>query len=798
MSSWLNRDKIYKVNKFRQPPIIDNVFKSTDKVISKYHEPLNRQLETADIIRIKNNTIQFPNISPLTVYIISNIKGGGTYKYVNDIISNFNTRYINFVEIDNISDFENKMNTKNSIIFIQNLISTKIEPDLIVSKMKELNSKVILLLHDCSVLTESLKGVHNAYLNNVEFNSSNQNLLYISEVIAPSKFIINEIKKVYHVPNYKIVEHIDILSTISDTPTIPNISNNTINVCIPTNLSEYKGVNYYEHICKNIHTYTYNNITYSVNYLLFINKGDEYYEQFKNNKNIIILNVYKEDELYEILKKYNIHLLLLLNKWGETYSYCLSKCLNSGLPIVYSNIGAYIERIPKQSYFFPVEPDSSTNQIDIESIIPILFKSFYYIIANNGNTDITKEIYDFIPKYYYDLFNEHILQYINDIYLKNKENYNNIFKIVQPYAIYFPQFHEIKENNINFYKGFSDMINLKNIKKNNNNLHTPLNGLLGYYNLKYNKYIIDTEISLAKAYGFKGFGLYYYWFFTNNITNEHKIFSDIIDYFFNNELEDFDVFFMYCNEAWTNNPVFTIKNNTNRICNDYSEINISKFCNDLLPYFKHKNYRKIDNKPVFTLHQPWEMNDEQINYMFKYLDIKCIESGFDGIYFLVNAIDSREYKNDKYYCHPAYKNTKNSFMYFDNHPIINYESCVNSFINTNQNEKESLIRSCFTNFNNSVRLYHNIRYNTLYTSTINNSEELFRKFMNIQLSHYIKNSLKSQILNDTQHQNTSDISKIMLFNAWNEWGEQMTIAPSNELGFSYLHIIQDELLKILH
>ena len=31
----------------------------------------------------------------------------------------------------------------------------------------------------------------------------------------------------------------------------------------------------------------------------------------------------------------------------------------------------------------------------------------------------------------------------------------------------------------------------------------------------------------------------------------------------------------------------------------------------------------------------------------------------------------------------------------------------------------------------------------------------------------------------------------MLINAWNEWGEKMTIEPSNEYGFYYLNLIKN-------
>jgi hypothetical protein len=45
-------------------------------------------------------------------------------------------------------------------------------------------------------------------------------------------------------------------------------------------------------------------------------------------------------------------------------------------------------------------------------------------------------------------------------YNRNKEKYEIIHQKIMPYAIYFPQFHEIEENNVNFYKGFTDMVNL--------------------------------------------------------------------------------------------------------------------------------------------------------------------------------------------------------------------------------------------------------------------------------------------------------------------------------------------------
>ena len=38
--------------------------------------------------------------------------------------------------------------------------------------------------------------------------------------------------------------------------------------------------------------------------------------------------------------------------------------------------------------------------------------------------------------------------------------WNTIHARVKPFCIYFPQFHQIRENDVNFYTGMTDMTNL--------------------------------------------------------------------------------------------------------------------------------------------------------------------------------------------------------------------------------------------------------------------------------------------------------------------------------------------------
>ena len=53
------------------------------------------------------------------------------------------------------------------------------------------------------------------------------------------------------------------------------------------------------------------------------------------------------DSFIKHIKTHNIHGLLHLNKWGETWCYGLTKSLLSELPIFYNNIGSFKTRISK-------------------------------------------------------------------------------------------------------------------------------------------------------------------------------------------------------------------------------------------------------------------------------------------------------------------------------------------------------------------------------------------------------------------------------------------------------------------
>ena len=108
--------------------------------------------------------------------------------------------------------------------------------------------------------------------------------------------------------------------------------------------------------------------------LFSINKIDEIDVKFNiysdcnvfNNINVNICGKYLENDIFDKLINDKIHLLLFINEFPETYSYAFTKGIKSGLPILYTNIGAIEERVNKSfsnnKFYVPTDNKNITNK----------------------------------------------------------------------------------------------------------------------------------------------------------------------------------------------------------------------------------------------------------------------------------------------------------------------------------------------------------------------------------------------------------------------------------------------------
>lgn len=136
---------------------------------------------------------------------------------------------------------------------------------------------------------------------------------------------------------------------------------------------------------------------------------------------------------------------------------------------------------------------------------------------------------------------------------------------------------------------------------------------------------LSNKTDLSETCGAKSFSLFYY--YSEKINKNKKIMDGIKENFFSNECSKFNIYF-----TWHNKDISTK--------NYYSNHKIYLHFKSLIYYFKHKNYYKINNMPVFAINYP-----ELLDYttFWKIGNKVCKNNNFDGLYLFIN--DQQDYKN---------------------------------------------------------------------------------------------------------------------------------------------------------
>ena len=710
----------------------------------KNHEHLHYKINNNELLDILDEfilVIDFPN------------GGGGTTFFLNTIISKYKY-YQTFVIARNINDklhlnineeydFLQKYTNNESLVFLDNYKS-KISKIFVnhtyghdiefIKKLNTLDVEIVSITHDYS----NICSVSQPYFH--EINKKIKNPFFrIDTLITQNKTNAIVFSKYYNkslvlceMPDYKQKDKL-----------IEFDNGDKIVVGIIGNIIDIKGRKILESL---IDYYKDTNIE-------FIVIGYTIIENFKNFYfyNSII-------EFNNILMEKKPNLLLELSLWPETYSYTLTLSMITDLPIIYLNKkfnSVVHNRLKKytKSYNF-----SNIEELDL-------------LIKNHSQ----KYLYTISPVIYYNTG-------WNNIFLTKTEINKNIamnveFKHnIKPYFIYFPQFHAFKENNISFYEGFSDIQNL--ILYNNSTelkLETPLLKYLnlnntGDYDLT-NANIIQKQIDLISHYGFSGFALYYYWFSTNTVSNQNMVMSKVIDNFFSQEikLNNRKVFFIWANENWTDNKAFGLSERY-KIENNYTDLDFLRNCKNLMKYFKHDNYLKINNKPVIFVYHNYLIKN--IDVFYEMLNLLCTKNNFNGVHLVLNTFVETNNKYKSFYVNFNYKKYESRFWDDNNKQIkLDYKMYID-----NDYHNKKCIQTIATDFNNKPRLFEPNRLE-FSTICVNNSEINKIIFINKILNNYKNNN------SDTE------LDKILLINSFNEWGEKMTFEPSNEYMFTNINLL---------
>ncbi|MEZ8125998.1 glycoside hydrolase family 99-like domain-containing protein [Vibrio splendidus] len=195
-------------------------------------------------------------------------------------------------------------------------------------------------------------------------------------------------------------------------------------------------------------------------------------------------------------------------------------------------------------------------------------------------------------------------------------------------AYYLPQYHEVKENNEWWGKGFTEWTNVGDAIAYSKKQVIRKPSQLGYYTLD-NASIIEKQYKIARKAGIDTFCFWHYWFDDNDLLLE-KPAEKLL-----NSDASVEFCFAWANHSWYNKTKGILLKEQKY---DYS---LAKHFNYLIKFFLDPRYRKIDNKPVLVVYN--SKHCQNFREMKVYFEREIKNYGLDGIYFILENTNSEQF-----------------------------------------------------------------------------------------------------------------------------------------------------------
>ncbi|RYY07969.1 MAG: glycosyl hydrolase [Sphingobacteriaceae bacterium] len=361
---------------------------------------------------------------------------------------------------------------------------------------------------------------------------------------------------------------------------------------------------------------------------------------------------------------------------------------------------------------------------------------------------------------------------------------------IKPIALYLPQYHEIKENDEWWGKGFTEWTNVKkatSLFENHYQPHVPLDKV--YYNLNDNNVLIN-QANLAKQYGIYGFCFYHYWF------NGKLVLETPIHNLLKSREPEFPFCLCWANENWTRSWDGLEKNILMQ--QNHSLEDDEKHINYLIPFFKDDRYIKIDGKPVFLVYRS-ELHPD-IKAATKIWRNEVQKAGFDDI-FLIRVENFQRNMNPaehgfdagvefapdetlkgkkagkksiiKYVLKKILHQTAIKKSAIFENSVYTYSDVVTNMINRKK-PNYKYFRCICPSWDNSARRKKNA---LIYTGS---TPQIFGKWVRAMKEYTERNLLEYE--------------QLLFINAWNEWGEGCHLEPDEKWGFEYLEEFKKNIL----
>ncbi len=344
--------------------------------------------------------------------------------------------------------------------------------------------------------------------------------------------------------------------------------------------------------------------------------------------------------------------------------------------------------------------------------------------------------------------------------------------MVKAIALYLPQFHRVSENDEWWGEGYTEWTAVKQAEKlfsEHYQPHVPLHK--NYYDLL-DKKTMDWQAQLMKKYNVYGMCFYHYYF-----QDGRKILEKPSENLLQWTDIDMPFCFSWANQPWVRswskfyqgggfwNSKIEKKQGKNGdeilLRQRYgAEKEWTEHFYYLLPFFKDKRYIRINDKPVFIIYRPADI--ECLADMIDKWNILANENEIKGIYFIGTNVNC-----------PCMDSLLRQKMY-DSEMLVNnredYEEACYRIIQTELQQDDDAYLCGFPGYDDSPRRGEN------GIVIENSTPDKFYSLMKV-LCYLTEKKGK----------------EFVFVNAWNEWGEGMHLEPDEKYGYAYLEALKKAL-----
>ncbi len=342
-------------------------------------------------------------------------------------------------------------------------------------------------------------------------------------------------------------------------------------------------------------------------------------------------------------------------------------------------------------------------------------------------------------------------------------------------AYYLPQYHRVPINDKWWGEGFTEWTSVKKsqpLYEKHYQPHVPLGG--NYYNLLEKETMI-WQAELMHNYCIDGMCFYHYWF-----SDKERVLEKPAE----NLLMWTDVNMPFCfswaNESWLNKwshreGLLWAENKEEKnkelefiFLQTYGrEKEWENHFNYLYPFFNDERYIKIDNKPLFVIHDLY--NIPCCHEMIVYWNELAKNKGLKGIYILGGGFPDVKCNVDGYMTHePGMIRNSLKSINFGEPTLISYKDAVDEILAQKNVKEKQIVFTTFCSYDTTPR--YGLDGDVYEGAT----PDLF-------MSHLMKLMAKNQAAG----------MDMVFIDAWNEWGEGMHLEPDEKYGYAWLEAVKN-------